>query len=138
MDWFGRYCFPVSDDVQGVWAVEPSKWRPINHACSANTALASPHLLDTKTTRRVKMGEELSLDYATFCGLRMQTFPCGCGHNDCRKTIQGDDFLRPHLAEKWGGHVSAALHGQQKRHKDGTKMTLFFFFCLFLLFLFCV
>ena len=38
--------------------------------------------------KNVAMGEELTLDYATFLDENMQPFECHCGASNCRKWIE--------------------------------------------------
>lgn len=101
--WFGEYAWPLGDDVHVLWSADPSAWRPVNHACDPNTWLDG---LDLVARRAVAAGEELTADYATFCGPAMAAFACACGAAACRGVVRGDDHLRAELRARYGAHVS--------------------------------
>jgi SET domain len=82
---FRQYAFPLSQDVSILWPEEPAAWAPQNHACDANTEYRG---LNVYARRRIRRGEELTLDYSTFCGEEMEPFACHCGLN-CRGWIRG-------------------------------------------------
>ena len=54
---------------------------------------------------RIAPGEEITMDYATFCNEHMEEFECFCGASECRKTIRGTDSKEPFM-ERYGDHVS--------------------------------
>ncbi len=101
--WFDQYAWPVTDEVYGQWSDNPEEWRPLNHACDPNTWLDGLNLV---ARRDIACGEELTVDYATFCGSAMAEFACQCGAADCRQIIRGSDHLLPELRERYGEHVS--------------------------------
>ncbi|MGI9189513.1 MAG: SET domain-containing protein-lysine N-methyltransferase [Longimicrobiaceae bacterium] len=100
--WFDRYAWPLSDEVWVMWGRDPEDWKPIDHACEPSAWLAG---LDVVARRDLAPGEEITLDYATFCNERMPGFACRCGAAECRGTIRGDDLLRGFVA-RYGEHVS--------------------------------
>jgi D-alanine-D-alanine ligase-like ATP-grasp enzyme len=102
-DWFNRYAWPLGHQTLAVWSENPEEWRPINHSCDPNTWLMG---LDLIARKSVKQGEALTVDYATFCGPTMTSFPCSCGVDVCRRMVRGDDYLRPELRARYGEHVS--------------------------------
>ena len=61
--WFHRYAWPVTNNLNVMWSDDPEDWRPINHACDPNTWLDG---LDLVARRDIRPGEELTVDYATF------------------------------------------------------------------------
>ena len=69
-----------------MWSAEPDQWRPINHSCEPNTWLTG---LDEVACRAIDEGEELTIDYATFCGPAMEAFECNCGAPSCRRIMKG-------------------------------------------------
>ena len=83
---FRRYAYPISKEVFLLWDSDPTEWAPQNHSCEPNTAYNGLNVL---TTRPVKKGEELTLDYATFLDKNMQPFHCHCGAPNCRGLIIG-------------------------------------------------
>ena len=83
---FRRYAYPVSRELFILWDENPSEWAPQNHSCDPNTAYDG---LNVVTTRSIKKGEELTLDYASFLDEHMEPFQCQCGSDNCRGLITG-------------------------------------------------
>lgn len=100
--WFSRYAWPLTDEVYVVWERDPEDWKPINHSCEPNAWLEG---LDLVARVDLAPGQEITVDYATFCNEIMPSFECRCGSADCRGTIRGDDYLRDFVA-RYEGHVS--------------------------------
>lgn len=105
--WFDQYAWPLTTDLYAMWSENPEDWRPVNHACDPNTWLEG---LDLVARRDIGPGEELTVDYATFCGPSMSPFECLCGAPGCRQIIRGSDCLLPQLRERYRGHVSDFVH----------------------------
>jgi D-alanine-D-alanine ligase len=101
--WFEPYAWPVTTDLHIAWSDNPDDWRPVNHSCDPNTWLDG---LDLVARRDIAAGEELTVEYATFCGPAMAPFECHCGAPDCRRVILGSDHLLPAIRERYGDHVS--------------------------------
>jgi D-alanine-D-alanine ligase-like ATP-grasp enzyme len=101
--WFHKYAWPVTNNLNITWSSDPEDWRPINHACDPNTWLDG---LDLVARRDIAEGEELTIDYATFCGSSMAGFKCQCGSPDCRQVVLGTDHLLPGIRDRYGDHVS--------------------------------
>lgn len=101
--WFEQYAWPLTANVYVVWSDNPDEWCPINHACDPNTWLDG---LDLVARRTIAAGDELTVDYATFCGPGMATFECNCGAPECRQVILGSDHLLPVVRERYDRHVS--------------------------------
>lgn len=83
---FRRYAYPVSDEVFLLWDDDPMEWAPQNHSCRPNTEFDG---LDLVALRHIDAGEELTIDYATFCSETMEPFDCRCGAPNCRGRIAG-------------------------------------------------
>ena len=83
---FRRYAFPLGEEVYALWSREASEWAPWNHACEPNTEYAG---LNVYARRAIARGEQLTLDYGTFCGPDMGPFLCRCGAPTCRGLIRG-------------------------------------------------
>jgi D-alanine-D-alanine ligase-like ATP-grasp enzyme len=83
---FRQYAYPLSKEIFLLWDNDPSAWAPQNHSCDPNTAYDG---LDVKSTRDIKKGEELTLDYSSFLDEHMQPFQCKCGTASCRGLITG-------------------------------------------------
>jgi D-alanine-D-alanine ligase len=58
----------------------------MNHSCDPNMEYVG---LNLYARRAIARGEELTLDYGTFCGEDMEPFPCRCGSAVCRGLIRG-------------------------------------------------
>jgi SET domain len=111
--WFARYAWPLTEDVWVTWDSDPEEWRPINHSCDPAAWLDG---LDVVARRPIAAGEEITLDYATFCNELMPAFECRCGSSLCRGTIRGDDFLQDFVA-RYGDHVSDYV--RRRRREEG-------------------
>lgn len=104
--WFRQYAWPVSEEIYVMWSPDPEEWTPINHSCEPNAWLTG---LNVTARKPIRAGEEITLDYATFCNEIMEPFSCNCGANDCRKLIKGTDYRSGFVREKYGEHVSAYI-----------------------------
>lgn len=83
---FQRYAYPLSEEVFILWSENPTEWAPQNHSCEANTAYRG---LNVYAVRDIAAGEELTLDYSTFCDGNMLEFQCQCQSPNCRGIIRG-------------------------------------------------
>jgi D-alanine-D-alanine ligase len=101
--WFHQYCWPVGPNTFAMWNEDPARWEPIDHSCDPNSWLVG---LDLVTRRPVQAGEQITMDYSTFCGDEMETFTCSCGAAECRGTVRGTDLRNPELRAKYAGHLS--------------------------------
>jgi SET domain len=106
--WFESYAWPIAGEVHGMWSNDPTEWLPINHACDPNTWFEG---LDLVARRDIGVGDELTVDYATFCGPDMQAFECRCGSAKCRRVILGSDLQLLGIAKRYGDHRSPFLPG---------------------------
>jgi len=100
---FDSYAWPLAGDIHVTWSDDADDWRPINHSCDPNTWLDG---LDLVARRDIATGDEITLDYATFCGPSMAPFECVCRAPDCRRVILGTDHLLPLIRERYADHVS--------------------------------
>ena len=116
--WFRQYAWPVSDEIYVMWSPDPEEWTPINHSCEPNAWLTG---LNVTARKPIRDGEEITLDYATFCNEIMEPFSCSCGANDCRKLIKGTDYRSDFVTKKYGEHVSAYVKKKSGMHPhDGS------------------
>lgn len=83
---FAEYAYPLDDEVFILWSSNPRDWAPQNHCCDPNTGYDG---LNVVALRDIAEGEELTLDYATFCNETAASFPCQCGASNCRGVVQG-------------------------------------------------
>ncbi len=100
--WFAQYAYPITEEVWAMWSDKPSEWKPINHSCDPNAWLEG---LDMVAQRNITRGEQITLDYATFCSDSMQSFACHCGAPNCRGIICATDCL-DRFVERYGDHIS--------------------------------
>jgi len=118
--WFEQYAFPLSDNVWAIWSENPQDWLQINHSCDPNTWLSG---LDIVARKPIKKGQQITMDYATFCCDNMQTFTCHCGSSECRGTVTGTDYLQKFL-EKYGNHVSDYVRSKRSSLPNGLTHNL--------------
>ncbi len=83
---FGKYAYPLSNEVYLLWDDNPSGWAPQNHSCNANTGYSG---LNVIALRPIKKGEELTLNYASFLDETMEPFTCRCGTPNCCGLVTG-------------------------------------------------
>lgn len=83
-----------------------------NHSCEPNVGLGGNVVFVAR--RDIATGEELTTDYALFDDYdgRME---CNCGTASCRGTVDGRDWRRPELQQKYRGYFSWYL----QRRIDG-------------------
>lgn len=101
-EFFRRTAQPLTDELYAAWSQDPADWKPMRHSCDPSAWLEG---LDVIARRRLKKGDEITLDYATFHNELMPDFECDCGAAECRGTIRGDDYLKD-CVERYGEHVS--------------------------------
>lgn len=105
-EWFQSSAWPLSPDqhVYAIWDIDPNNWRPFNHSCDPNMAHADGRSLNIIACRDVPKGDELTMDYATFCDSTMPDFDCNCGASTCRGRIYLDQT--PALLKDQSWHKS--------------------------------
>ena len=77
-----------------------------NHSCDPNLWWSDPYTLVAR--RDIGADEELTNDYATSTRSPEFVMACGCGSAECRGTVTGDDWRRPDLRRRYGGHWSCS------------------------------
>ncbi|SNS14323.1 SET domain-containing protein [Geodermatophilus saharensis] len=85
----------------------------VNHSCEPNVGFAGNVVL--VAMRDVDAGEELTTDYALFDD-HEDTMECTCGRAACRGRVDGRDWQRPELQERYRGWFSWYL----QRRMTGT------------------
>jgi uncharacterized protein len=99
----------IADDLYLV-ALSPDEYEPVmlfmNHSCDPNVGFAGNVVL--VAMRDVAAGEELTTDYALFDDDDTQ-MTCRCNSPRCRKVIDGRDWRRPDLQQKYHGYFSSYL-----------------------------
>lgn len=84
----------------------------INHSCEPNVGFAGNVVL--LAMRDIAVGEELTTDYALFDDYE-GSMECGCGRRRCRQRIDGRDWRRPDLQERYRGYFSWYLERRIRR-----------------------
>jgi len=119
---FDAYAWPIGEDVYAIWDEDSSKWRPINHSCDPNTWMCG---LEVRARRFIAMGEELTLDYATFEPSH-PAFECWCGSALCRKMIEPNEYRMEWFKQRYGGHVSPFIRALMRREEAETVKPISF------------
>ncbi len=88
----------------------------INHSCEPNIGFAGNVVL--VAMRDIHAGEELTTDYAMFDDYE-GSMDCTCGRPNCRRRIDGRDWQRPDLQERYRGYFSWYLDRIMRDHSVG-------------------
>ena len=90
-----RVSIQIEEDLYLVTANEgPADW--VNHSCDPNGGLVGQVVL--VALRDIRVGEEISFDYATSDGSPYDEFECHCSAKTCRHHVSADDWKLPALA----------------------------------------
>ena len=73
------------------WVVPAFPVKYMNHSCNANLGYKTPRRLYAR--RKIKKGEELSIDYSTVEDVIEWNMPCSCHAKECRKIMRSIQFL---------------------------------------------
>ena len=107
--WLEQYGYPMNDEVLVTWSSDPAQWSPINHSCDPNAWLDG---LDLVARRPIELGEEITVEYATFLAGTGASFECDCGSDTCRGTVTPQDWQLPEMRRRYGEHCSAYIAGK--------------------------
>ena len=112
-----RVSLQIEEDLYLVTGNEgPADW--VNHSCDPNGGLVGQVVL--VAMRDIRVGEEISFDYATSDGSPYDEFECGCGTKTCRRHVSADDWKLPELQARYAGHFSPYV----QRRIDAEKRRL--------------
>ena len=96
----------ITDDLHLV-ALTDDEYEPvmlfINHSCEPNVGFGGNIVL--VAMRDTAAGEELTTDYALFDDYE-GSMECTCGRSMCRRRIDGRDWQRRDLQERYRGYFS--------------------------------
>jgi SET domain-containing protein len=96
----------ITDDLHLV-ALTDDEYEPvmlfINHSCEPNVGFGGNIVL--VAMRDIEAEEELTTDYALFDDYE-GSMECNCGRSLCRRRINGRDWERPDLQERYRGYFS--------------------------------
>lgn len=84
---------------------DPGAW--INHSCNPNAGMCGQITL--RALSDIHPGEEVTYDYAMSDGSPYDEFACGCGAENCRKRVSGNDWMREDLQHRYAGFFSPYL-----------------------------
>lgn len=84
----------------------------LNHSCDPNVGVRGQ--VTFVAMREIPVGTELTIDYAMIDGDPEERMECGCGADQCRGTITGDDWRRPELQKRYAGYFSKYLELRMK------------------------
>jgi uncharacterized protein len=73
-----------------------------NHSCDPNMWLVGTYAIGAR--RRIRSGEELTVDYATQSGAGGLSMVCRCGSTQCRGAVTSDDWRLLELQDRYRGH----------------------------------
>jgi hypothetical protein len=117
-----RLSIQVEEDLYLVTGNEgPADW--VNHSCSPNAGLVGQVVL--VALRDIRVGEEISFDYATSDGSPYDEFECGCGAKTCRHHVTADDWKLPELQARYAHHFSPYIQrridAEQRRIEEAAR-----------------
>jgi uncharacterized protein len=96
----------ITDDLH-LAAVDDDEYEAVmlflNHSCEPNVGFGGNVVL--VAMRDIDAGEELTTDYAMFEDYE-GSMDCACGRPACRRVIDGRDWMRPDLQERYRGWFS--------------------------------
>jgi hypothetical protein len=86
-----------------------------NHSCDPNAYVAEPGTI-LRAMRRIKGGEQITVDYATAYASPTQEFDCLCQSSNCRGHVQSsEDWKDPEIQAKYDGYFAPYLQEMIKR-----------------------
>jgi hypothetical protein len=100
----------IADDLHLV-ALTADEYEPVmlflDHSCAPNVGFAGNTVL--VAMRDVGADEELTTDYALFDDDHAGQMACTCGAERCRGVVDGRDWRRPELQQRYAGYFSTYL-----------------------------
>ena len=79
----------------------------VNHSCNPTIGFLGNCIC--VAMRNVKIGEEVTSDYATCIADPEYNIACSCESEYCRKAITGNDWQKSDLQEKYKGYFSSYI-----------------------------
>ena len=117
-----RYSLQVEESqyLVSLTDCEPADY--VNHCCEPNAGLSGQITL--VAMRDIKVGEEITYDYAMSDGSPYDEFRCSCGSVHCRGHVSGSDWRDAELGRRYAGYFSPYLERRilsQARHEQRAK-----------------
>ncbi len=79
-----------------------------NHSCTPNGYISGQ--IELRAMRKIAVGEEITVDYATAFTSDTQSFTCKCRSAECRKFIKPSvDSRDPKLRQKYKGYFASFI-----------------------------
>ena len=91
----------------------------MNHSCSYN--IGFDYKGNFITTRNIKGGEELAIDYGVAVSNPDFKLVCKCKSKNCRKIITGNDWLNEKFVEKNKNYFLRELVAMSKKNRRKTS-----------------
>jgi SET domain-containing protein len=104
----GLYLAPLTTDEM------PKSMVYMNHGCSPNAGFAGNVVI--VAIRDIRVGEEITVDYAMHMADPEYLMNCNCGYENCRGKITGNDWQIPGIQKRYKGYF--AWYIQQKIDKQ--------------------
>jgi hypothetical protein len=96
----------------------------VNHSCDPSLWLVGPY--DLAARRNIRIGEELTFDYATIAAAVALQMVCSCRSVTCRGKVSGEDWHLPQLQARYRDHwipaVSSLISGKRTTIRFLTDM----------------
>ena len=82
----------------------------MRHSCDPNSWLDGLNIVAKK---RIKKGDEIFIEYATFFTEDNKDFQCRCQSENCRRIIKGSDYLKKFIGDKYINHMSEVVKSKR-------------------------
>lgn len=105
-----RHSLQIGEDLFLVCGETLNTGDLINHSCEPNLGFISE--ISLVALRHIKLGEELTFDYATCDSSPYDEFECECASASCRIKVTGEDWMSPTVRELRAGHFSPYLQSR--------------------------
>lgn len=86
-----------------------------NHSCDPNVWLDGT--FDLVARRKIRPGEEITVDYATFSTLPGFVMACRCQTSACRGRVTGNDWQLLELQDRYGEHWTPVVVSLISAHR---------------------
>lgn len=85
--------------------IDPDKpYKFINHSCNPNVGIKGK--VTVVALKKIKEGDEITIDYSTIEGDTRWQMKCLCGEKNCRKIIRSMQFLPEGQYQKYLPYIS--------------------------------
>ena len=117
----GRMIQQIDDEVFEVFTSGEASSDPtyfMNHSCDPNVWMKDEVTLVAR--RDIRIGEELTADYAMWEGKEDYVLPweCRCGSTLCRKTITGRDWKSARLQASYERHFAPFINRRIRANRN--------------------